>query len=626
VTTTPVVEEFERMAALTFSTRRHYDNPFADIEVSVVFVGDGGTWRVPAFWRGGRRWTVRFAPPRPGRYRYSVETTDPGDTALNGRTGAVTIRPYSGSNPLLMHGVPQVSRSGRHFEHADGTPFFWLGESWYSGLSTRVSWAGFKKITRDRRDKGFTVVEMCAGLAVTNEEDAPVDPPFRNEGGAVWDPEWTSLNPRFFDYADRRIEHLIDSGIAPAIIGGWNKVLTQMGIENLKRHWRYVVARYGAYPVFWIVGGEIYDPAPEHLVGRDPAGTVSGSDMTTPGWTEVARYVRDIDPYHRPLSSHEYAPPFDTPLADETLKDFDLFQTGHVDWPSIPTQIGQVNLHYSRRTVRKPLVQGEIGYENYGSVHLDNFQRAAYWTCMLNGAAGFSYGTVETASFLSNEQPWARVKMSFYSWEDALDFPGSRQVGLAAQLLRTYRWWEFAPHPDWVDPAGTTLLEPRDDVTAFGDDIAHGVLENDPVESLPRGPWAERAGNWRLPYAAGVPGHVRIIYLPYFGSLPPKSPLRVRALEPDSTYRSFYWQPALGIRIDVGTVTCHSDGSGSVDLSRIERRVLDAGGIYRGEIGGRHWDDFGTGQTVEDFVYTPPPPPTVGDWVLVLEGTVDQTL
>ena len=38
----------------------------------------------------------------------------------------------------------------------------------------------------------------------------------RNEGGPVWDPEFKRINPEYFDYADRRVRHLVDSGIVPA--------------------------------------------------------------------------------------------------------------------------------------------------------------------------------------------------------------------------------------------------------------------------------------------------------------------------------------------------------------------------------------------------------------------------
>ena len=212
----------------------------------------------PAFWRGGSKWTVRFAPPAPGEYTYHLESTDAQNPDLNAHEGRVNITAYAGNNPLLRHGMLRASANKRYFEHADGTPFYWLGDTWWSGLSDRLSWEGFQKLTADRKEKGFTVVQIVAGLVA--EEKPPLDPGSFNEGGAVWDPEFKEINPKYFDYADRRIQALVDAGIAPAIVGAWNEVLGRMGMAKMKKHWRYIVARYGAYPVFWIVGGEIYDP------------------------------------------------------------------------------------------------------------------------------------------------------------------------------------------------------------------------------------------------------------------------------------------------------------------------------------------------------------------------------
>jgi len=59
-----------------------------------------------------------------------------------------------------------------------------------------------------------------------------------------------------------------------------------IGAAGLKRHWLYLVARYSAYPVFWILAGEI--PG-ETKWGQGPR-------------AELATYLRSIDPCHRLLT------------------------------------------------------------------------------------------------------------------------------------------------------------------------------------------------------------------------------------------------------------------------------------------------------------------------------------
>jgi hypothetical protein len=344
------VRTCSRVFEWTFESGKSYPDPFNDVDLDIIFTNRSGNWRVPAFWRGENKWTVRFAPPAAGEFAYRLESSDTGNPDLNGHPGRVVITPYDGASVLLRHGPLRVSSSRRYFEHADGTPFFWLGDTCYPALSDRLSWEAFRQLTDDRKSKGFTTMHISSGL-IPDDELAPTDPGSHNEGGTVWDSQLRQINPRFFDYADRRVQYLVDSGIVPAIIGGWGPILKQRGVAKLKKHWRYIIARYGAYPVFWILGGEVYDP-PEKSI--PPASDTIGTSSRMIGWTDVARYVRATDPYHHPLTSHEFPPPYDLPLQDESLTDFDLFQSGHWGWSGIAVAISQLNMHWARTTVTKP--------------------------------------------------------------------------------------------------------------------------------------------------------------------------------------------------------------------------------------------------------------------------------
>ena len=531
------VEMFER----TFESHKVYTDPFNDVDVDVIFSKSGNSWRVPAFWRGSNKWTVRFSPPAPGVYQYHLESTDKGNPDLNEHADQIAIAPYSGTNDLLRHGMLQVSSNGRYFEHADGTPFYWLGDAWWTGLSDRLDWKGFQQLTADRRAKGFTVVQINAGLAPP-EELAPVDPGFCNEGGCVWDRDFRQINPKFFDYADRRIQYLIASGIVPAIVGGWSTLLwthapteQQVSVAKMKQHWRYIIGRYGAYPVFWIAGGEV-------------------DVRNGPGWTDVVRYIRATDPYRHPATVLDLAPPRSgrNELLDESLKDFDLLDCGYFSgWPTIAVEVALVNSYYARTSVTKPVVVGENGPEMLVERNYPNFQRAAFWLSMLNGAAGHTYSAIGTWEAYTADKPLHRFKWSFLTWKEGMNLPGSYQVGLGAKLLRQYPWWRFEPHPEWVAPHGTTLLEPHSEVDQF--DVL-GSWEDVSEEDIPRGEWKARNGTFHLPYAAGIPGEVRFIYIPHFSFAPDHPPPTVLDLEPGVRYHAYFWEPALGIRIDMGAV------------------------------------------------------------------------
>jgi len=552
----------ERMIEFSVVSKRDYADPFNDVDLDVVFSNGKNSWRVPAFWRGGQKWTVRFAPPSAGQYAYHLESTDRSNPDLNGHAGLVELKPYSGGSELLKHGMIGVSADGRSFEQADGTPFYWLGDTWWMGLSDRLPWDGFLRLTADRKDKGFTVVQICAGLVPTNEELAPIDPGFSNEGGAVWDPQFKRINPVYFDYADRRIRSLVDSGIAPAIVGGWNRVLPQMGIDKLKKHWRYIIARYSAYPVFWIVGGEIYDPPSKSSLKNVPRLIAAAR---TAGWSDIARYVRATDPLRHPVSAHEVAFQAGESLQLASLTDFYLSQPSHAGWPSIGYEVAQLSKRYAQAEVMKPFVVGEIGYETIGNSNLQDFQRTAFWLAMLNGAAGFTYGAAPVFEVNNPDKPLHRfAQYTFMTWQEGMDLPGGYQIGLGAKLLRNYEWWRISPHPEWIIPRGTRLVRSIDhDSNAYylGDPSTAVTPDWSPTEDfmnkpetiLPGGEWRAAHGSFRHPYAAGIPGKLRIIYMPYFGLTMPAPPT-VLGLEKDTRYHAFYWEPTLGIRFDLGIV------------------------------------------------------------------------
>lgn len=540
----------ERMVEGTVESRKTYADPFNEVDVDVVFTGAGTSWRVPMFWHGGQRWTVRFSPPQPGEYEYRLESTDTANPDLNGLQGRVRVEPYRGSNELLRHGNLRVSANKRFFEHADGTPFYWLGDTWWTGLSDRLSWEGFQKLTADRKAKGFTVVQIVAGLVPL--ETAPSDPGSCNEGGCVWDEGFKQINPRYFDSADRRIQLLIDNGLVPAIVGAWRQKLQDTGVTKMQKHWRYIIARYGAYPVFWVVGGEVFDP-PE---AKTPHLPETLQTMVVRGWTDVTRYVRRTDPYRHPLTAHELPPPLDIPLQDESLTDFDLVQSSQFGWSAIAISVSQINLRYARTYVTKPVVQGEIGYENHVNHHFEDFQRTAFWLSMLNGAAGHTYGADATWGAQTGNKRLHRHPLSFRNWEEGMNLAGSYQVGLGAKLMRQYPWWEIQPHPEWVSPRGTTLLSPRTELR--GDELGSWLEpsnpdEDDPFtefENYPRGEWQELHGNFRRPYAAGIPGKLRLIYIPTFLRTSPT----VLGLESTARYHAYLWEPSMGIKFDLGSV------------------------------------------------------------------------
>ncbi len=108
------------------------------------------------------------------------------------------------------------------------------------------------------------------------------DPRGANEAGFPWEPDYTRLNPAYFDQADLRIAWLARSGLVPAIVGSWGYYLPLMGLAKIKQHWRHMIARWAAYPVVWCLAGEGAMP---YYLSKDKPGDVK---IQVSGWIEVA--------------------------------------------------------------------------------------------------------------------------------------------------------------------------------------------------------------------------------------------------------------------------------------------------------------------------------------------------
>src|ERR1700722_8700699 len=165
------------------ATGKHAD-PFNDVTMDVIFSNpDGVPYRVPAFWDGGNVWKARYASPLLGAHTYVTKCAE--DPGLNGVRGTIQVTAYRGKNPLYKHGPIQVAPDKRYLQHADGTPFFWLGDTWWMGLAKRLQWPDeFKALAADRVQKGFNVVQIVAGLY---PDMPPFDKRGENEAGFPWE-------------------------------------------------------------------------------------------------------------------------------------------------------------------------------------------------------------------------------------------------------------------------------------------------------------------------------------------------------------------------------------------------------------------------------------------------------
>lgn len=167
----------------------------------------------------------------------------------------------------LRHGPLKVSSDGRHLVHADGTPFFYLGDTAWE-LFHRLNREEADLYLRDRAKKGFTVIQavVLAELDGLNTPNAYGHTPLEDN-----DP--TRFDEAYFEHVDfvvaRAAELGLHIGMLPTWGDKWNK---KWGVgpvifnpENAEAYGGLLGRRYRQSPVIWILGGDRSPENAEHL-------------------------------------------------------------------------------------------------------------------------------------------------------------------------------------------------------------------------------------------------------------------------------------------------------------------------------------------------------------------------
>ena len=510
------------MVEIRFTANHDYRDAFHDVTLDALFeTPQGRTLKVPGFWDGGRVWKVRYASPEVGVHRWRSVCSVPADRGLHAVTGTVTVDAYRGENRLYLHGPLQVAADRRHFEHADGTPFFWLGDTWWMALCQRLHWPDeFQHLAADRKLKGFNVIQIVAGLY----PDMPAfDPRGANEAGFPWEKDYARIRPEYFDRADRRLVYLVDQGFVPCIVGAWGFHLPWLGVEHMKQHWRYLVARYAALPVVWCAAGEGTMPFYRSTHKAEEAA------FQKQGWSDMIRYIRATDPFGRMITIHPGRAARDI-VTDPRILDFDMHQTGHDTEAAIGKMAEQMRRAYMAQP-KMPVIAGESSYDGldfhdwHGPVLTSDASRQMFWVgLMQNGAVGGTYGANGIWQLNRRGEPYGPSphgnSYGSIPWDQAMQFAGSTQVGLAKRFFARYPWYR---------------LEPRPAASAWAD--------------------KEPANDDIRPWAVGTGTNLLIVYVPR------PRPILVTQLSPETKYAVNLFDPVGGGRALLDNLRTDSHGA-----------------------------------------------------------------
>jgi hypothetical protein len=494
---------------------------------------------------------------------------------LAGKNGSFVAADWSGEekrqNPL-RRGFLRPTANHHALEQADGTPFFVLGDTWYSTGTNRFRWyddeqerplgpgAGFKDYVRYRKAQGFNWVNIIAAFPNWMTDGAPwrvvMNDPEKttlrsawlefgtgsaknmdNEGGRPFVfpgkvpgyenmfPDVDRVNPAYFRYVDRKIDYLNEQGFVPFIEVSrrdaslcWKKY--HQWPDSYARFIQYVWSRYQA-------NNTVLSPIHLDIISE----SVSPEDFLAAIRVVMAKYG---------------PPPFGT-LLSANANPSTLENWGDDSWVTLH-QTGNMREHNNywylteifEQPNPKPALNGEPYYSGYvdarglnggykfgapgGTEKDDQFVRSSMYGSFLSGGfAGHVYGA--EGIWGADIEAAAPIKM----W-DAFQWSSAAQM----RHLRTFafsvgkRYQELVPNADLVSPNKTPVVRSYEG-------------------------WA---------YSARTPD--KNIFLAYFEKGCPRS--QIRGAKLNGTYRAEWYDPRNGTWQDAGGGALRSSVIGIIVL------------------------------------------------------------
>ena len=290
-----------------------YANPYVDVTCWIDLTGPDFSRRVYGFWDGGNTFRVRFVATTPGDWSWTTGSNQNDDDGLN--TGRGSLRAVAWQEAELAanpnrRGFVRSTPNGHALQYADGSPFFWLGDTWLAASTWRLPYRGrpaapdyepapgisFEEAVAYRKRQGFNSVSFIAAFpnwaadhggatyanadgiylrnawekfghwaargeistadgAITTGKDMHDESgnrPFAilpdREGLADFD----RINPAYFRSLDRKMQHLSQEGFVPFL-----ETIRRDNAPSWKTYFdfntsyarfvQYLIARYGAY-------------------------------------------------------------------------------------------------------------------------------------------------------------------------------------------------------------------------------------------------------------------------------------------------------------------------------------------------------------------------------------------
>lgn len=332
------------------------------------------------------------------------------------------------------NGPLRVSGDHRHLVNGDA-PFFWLADTAWLLCQTTTD-EELAMYLRNRRDKGFTVIQAVIIHALPGEETS-----------SLARVDCNVTDPAYWAHCTRMVEIAEELGLYIALLPTWGSVVKGgfVSEENIEELMTYMAERFGKYPnIIWTLGGDIRGGEYQALYRK--AGML------------LRRLTPDklicFHPFGRTSTSLWFH--------NEEWLDFNMFQSGHRDYTQASlgawddnavreTFFGEDNWRYVDRDLAmeppKPTVDGEPSYEwilhglhDWAKPYWREWdvRRYAYWS-VFQGSMGHTFGHNSVQQMHCNSLTPGSYGAR-WTWQDCLHHVGAEQMGILRSLLESVNW------------------------------------------------------------------------------------------------------------------------------------------------------------------------------------------
>lgn len=315
----------------------------------------------------------------------------------------------------------------KHLYWDNGDIFFFLADTQWYGLTKRCSEQEFEDLLIDRKQKGFSAIQLVVG--VPPESTVFNDNAHSTHHKLAFDNNY-HIRPAYFADIKTKVQLVYKHELVPVLYGSWGPYIDIVGVNGMKDLWDAIVAHFAGDPVIYCLCGEV------DLMNFNKLPRAKHNRMNK--WQQVADHLVTINKENHPVTAHIQSQTIASELfPDPSFLTIDSMQSGHSQ-----EGIGIMNNNFKKMQKQsRAYINLEPLYEGILGQYDTRLQTYAFYKSIFSGAAGHSYGAHGLWQMARGDHFMSHWGES--DWHAARDLSGGTALGNARQFFfKNHIAWE----------------------------------------------------------------------------------------------------------------------------------------------------------------------------------------